>query len=154
MFRMPANGFSGRTEGPRLAERWPRGLTQDPRPPRSTEWSMPRQTTHIRSPPHAWIRFTLSESEGKKPRKERPLPASPGLRHAVYRLFNATHSRSAVSADSGVSWGRVAVHYFVVLKVALQVCRNEVPPAAHLHILGVSDGRERAQGSGTHRGAK
>eukprot|EP00965_Chrysotila_dentata_P174256 5752491-Pleurochrysis_carterae.AAC.1 len=87
------------------------------------------------------------------PKKERPLPAPPGLRHAVYRLLNATHSRPAISADSGVFWGRVAVHYFVVLNAALQVCCNEIPPA-HPLILRVSDGRERAQGSGTHRGAK
>eukprot|EP00965_Chrysotila_dentata_P092166 3042738-Pleurochrysis_carterae.AAC.4 len=50
-FRTQVNASSGRTWGHHLAGKWLRGPIQDPRPLRSTEWSRPRQTTHIMSRP-------------------------------------------------------------------------------------------------------
>eukprot|EP00965_Chrysotila_dentata_P254730 6211978-Pleurochrysis_carterae.AAC.3 len=87
-------------------------VTSQGKPVRFTTY-LPRHGKYTR------IRLALSETELKKPRKQRTLPPSSRLRHPVHRFLNTTHPRPPISAQCSVPGGRMAIHHFVVFKVAL-----------------------------------
>eukprot|EP00965_Chrysotila_dentata_P186606 6161830-Pleurochrysis_carterae.AAC.2 len=65
-------------------------------------------------------RGALCEAPFAQPGKERALPSSPGLRHAVDGLLDTTDARAAVRSVGGVAGVSVAVHDLTLLQLALQ----------------------------------
>jgi hypothetical protein len=64
---------------------------------------------------HGRVLLALSETllGGHEPRKDRTLPASTSLSHAIYGLLHTANASVAVRVAL-VTWRRVAVDYFVV----------------------------------------
>ena len=92
----------------------------------------------LRALENTWVRFALREPPFFQPWKEGALPSPTGLRKAVHGLDNFPYAWAAIGTQLAVrAGGRLTINHFAFLKVALQVCGHEVPPAhAELVVSG------------------
>ena len=96
----------------------------------------------------ARVGVELFEAVAFHPWEQGPLPATPGLRHAVYRLDDAIDElggRNTTASRRGrVSRRRSTVYDFTLFQLPLEVGGDKVP-ASHVELMRGGDGGKNTQ---------